>query len=132
MSLKEEFYGEEWQKEAREVRKDTLKDGADRLLWKLLGKSARRVPVFRMSMAYSIFMEMLDEKPEGAKCLLHIEALRRGYLIYLVLLDEENEPVMKTTKACCARSIRAEELDTSVEQFMGEKEDRIMDRPVFQ
>ena len=39
---------------------------------------------------------------------------------------------MKTTKACCARSIRAEELDTSVEQFMGEKEDRIMDRPVFQ
>ena len=60
MSLKEEFYGEEWQKEAREVRKDTLKDGADRLLWKLLGKSARRVSVFRMSMAYSIFMTVLS------------------------------------------------------------------------
>ena len=51
MSLKEEFYGEEWQKESREARKDTLKDGADRLLWKFLGKNARRVPVFRMSMA---------------------------------------------------------------------------------
>ena len=72
---------------------------------------------------------MKNRREQSVCC---IEAQRRGYLIYLVLLDEENEPVMKTTKACCVRSIRAEELDTSVEQFMGEKEDRIMDRPVFQ
>lgn len=132
MSMKEEFYGEEQREERREARRDTLKDGADRLLWKLLGKHERRVSEFRMSTAYSIFLEMLEEEPEGARCLLHIEKQRRGYLIYLVLLDEENEPVRKTTKACCGRSIRAETLDDSVKRFMGERENRIMDRPVFE
>lgn len=131
MSLRNDFYEDE-QREEKEVRRDALRDSVDRRLWRFLGKNEVRVKVFRMSMAYSFFLELLEEEPEGERCLLHIEKLRRGYEVSQVLLDERNEPMRKTTKAYFGRVLRAETLDEAVVKFMDGCESQILNKPVFE
>lgn len=105
-------------------RKDTLGDKLGRVLGTVTDPV---LPVFTMNDAWQFFSMLREKVPAGKKCMFSVKQERGRYSITQILLDAGNEPIRQTTKAYWGRTVKAQRLDPSVTEYLGNGTARIME-----
>lgn len=108
-------------------RKDSLLDAIARGSrdWK---EKNNVLEYFAMEDALAQFAQLCELQPAGKKCLINIVIQKDGWLVNLILLDAQSQPIQTTTKEVYGRQIWVRQLDETVVRFMDGASSRIISR----
>lgn len=109
-------------------RKDSLLDAVARGSRNWKEKNAV-TELFCMDDARDQFAQMCRQQPSGKKCLMNTVKQKDGWLVNLILLDDQLQPIRTTTKEVYGRQIRVRQLDETVVGFMNGASSRVISQP---
>ncbi len=118
MSFNQDF--NEDMQQARGPRRETLLDTIERALYLKMTAKERHLEILKKSDLLTYFVHLAEKYPEGKKCLVKIEKKDYRWEVMQVLLDEQENPVMVTTKAYVGRVIIADSLDITMSDIMND------------
>ena len=91
---------------------------AEDILWRIIGGEETHPTLFRMRDARQYLMDVADDNPQVAGCVLSVVPKGEQFEVVQLMTDKAGYPIKNGRDAYLGRQIMARDIDDSVRNFL--------------